>query len=144
MHPESDVALATTALFLLASLTGLVVCLAYQRLSPRLIVAAGGFGGEVLAWAFSHAGNSFLWTYSASSSVDPWIVLGLFRAVCACLVVLGLSLAFADITARLRRMHREDEERAARSDRPERRSLPAQEDLAPWRPTREDDRDIQR
>ncbi len=126
-------------LILFACLAGMILCLIYQRLSLRLLIAAVGFGGELLGVTFLIFYEEFLFRY------DLWTIFSLFDALSSLLVVLGLGLAFADIQARLNRARRGDygdsyPDRHA----PDRRSLPADEDLAPWRSNRENDRDIRR
>jgi hypothetical protein len=139
MGNNTELYAITHVLTWLAYVVGMILCLIYQRLSLRLLIAGAGFGGTVISMVVLELNdhNQF--------GLVIWIIFTLFRTLSAFVLVFGLGLAFADIQDRLNRADGSDNgDPDPNHTAPPPRRLPADEDLAPWRSNRENDRDFRR
>ncbi len=126
--------------FILFSLLGAVMCLVYRGVSSWLLLAMGGFLGEMFLGIIRQVGGLMLRHDDFGSSYTVisifYLVLGVLGLLASALILMGFAMALGDVQRKLSR---------ARSEGPDLRPrIPPSDAASPFRERNEGSPDIQR
>src|SRR5262245_26046016 len=113
-------------LFAFVDLVGLLACIVFYRLSPRMLLLVFGFGGQALLTALS-----FVWRIVLDGSFMSFGPLRIAHLLCGMLIVVGLAVVFSDVQTRLAQL-----QRRARHWQDDDVTEPMEEGIRAWPPRR--------
>ena len=122
----------------LLQLAAVAVCLAYLRVSPRMVILLIGLGSELCLSVGSRLGLVDV-LGGISSTTSPYVFLEGAYAAALALTVLGLAAVLGDVQKRLDRRVGREEQHAPLPAPPR---VPREDDLRPWRGQRPDSPDV--